>query len=231
MDNLYNAKPLFEFGKIDASACFEALNEKEHELLEEAATWVDFKKGEVILKEGFAATHIMYMESGLAALKVTNDNQQSIVSLIKAKSFIGIICTFACRNLNFSAVALEDTKVKIIDINLFNSLVKHNGEFALRLMYHMSDITNHIVHWLTRLKNKNIDGALAILLLDFQSLYESDQFSVPFTRKEMARMIGYSKESLINTLSKFNKEGILEVSDKKIQILQPDVLKRIARIG
>ncbi|TAJ15385.1 Crp/Fnr family transcriptional regulator [Marinilabiliaceae bacterium JC017] len=231
MENLYNPKPSFEFGKIDASACFEALNEKEKLILDESATWVDFKKGEVILKEGFAATHIMYMEKGLAALRVTNDNQQSTVSLIKANSFIGIICTFACRNLNFSATALEETRVKIIDINLFNSFVKHNGEFALRIMYHMSDITNHIVHWLTRLKNKNIDGALAILLLDFQSLYESDKFSVPFTRKEMAGMIGYSKESLINTLSKFNKEGIIKVSEKKIQILQSDALKRIAKTG
>ena len=50
-------------------------------------------------------------------------------------------------------------------------------------------------------------------------------------RKELANMLGYSKESVINTLSKFNKEGILKVSDRKIEILDKSKLIQISKIG
>jgi CRP-like cAMP-binding protein len=54
---------------------------------------------------------------------------------------------------------------------------------------------------------------------------------LPVVRKELADMLGYSKESVINTLSKFNKEGILNVIDRKIEILDLKKLKQISVLG
>jgi CRP-like cAMP-binding protein len=50
-------------------------------------------------------------------------------------------------------------------------------------------------------------------------------------RKEMANIFGYSKESVINTLSKLNKDGILNVNDKKIEILDKKKLIQIGERG
>ena len=44
-------------------------------------------------------------------------------------------------------------------------------------------------------------------------------------------MLGYSKESVINTLSEFNKEKIIKVSDRKIEILNINKLKQISKLG
>jgi CRP-like cAMP-binding protein len=44
-------------------------------------------------------------------------------------------------------------------------------------------------------------------------------------------MLGYSKESVINTLSKFNREGIINVSDRKIEILDVPKLEQISKLG
>jgi CRP-like cAMP-binding protein len=44
-------------------------------------------------------------------------------------------------------------------------------------------------------------------------------------------MLGYSKESVINTLSKFNREGIISIQDKKIQILDKKRLIQIGELG
>jgi len=231
MENLFKIKDQSEGSMISAMDCFEALNEEEKERLNQNISRAQFKKGEIIIKEGFVASNIMLIESGLAKLQVTNDNKESTLSLLKRNQFIGIICTYACSHLNFSAVALENTSVIVIDIHLFNSFIENNGQFALRLTQHISGITNQMVHWLTRLKNKNIEGALAMLLLDFVQIFEKENLILPFTRKEMAEMLGYSKESVINTLSKFNKEGIIKVSDKEIQILKMEKLKMISKAG
>ncbi len=95
----------------------------------------------------------------------------------------------------------------------------------------MSSVTNEIVHHISKFSHKNIDGSLSILLCDFSDIYKSDSFTLPVNRIEIAKMLGYSKESVINTLSKFNKEGILSVQDKKIKILDKTQLKKIGEIG
>lgn len=116
-------------------------------------------------------------------------------------------------------------------MKLFEKFVHQNGEFACHIIKHMSIITNELVHRISRFTHKNIDGALSILLLDFSRIYQSDTFMLPIKRKEMANMLGYSKESVINTLSKFNKEGILKVSDKKIEIINKQKLQQIGEFG
>lgn len=54
---------------------------------------------------------------------------------------------------------------------------------------------------------------------------------LPLVREDLANMLGYSKESVINTLSKFNQEGILNVSVKKIEIIDYKKLENISKTG
>jgi len=47
----------------------------------------------------------------------------------------------------------------------------------------------------------------------------------------LADILGYSKESVINTLSKFNREEIINISERKIEVLKPEKLEQISKIG
>ena len=95
----------------------------------------------------------------------------------------------------------------------------------------MSGVSNGLLHRMARLSQKNIDGALSILLLEFSEIYNSKRYTLPVLRKELADILGYSKESVINTLSKFNREGIIKVLDRKIEILDAPRLKQISKLG
>jgi CRP-like cAMP-binding protein len=216
---------------VYADDCLGALTEDERNHWNNHKTELIFQKGETIIKQGFVASHILYIQEGLAKLDVNNDGIVSTVKIITPHNFVGIICTFASPNVDFSAVALETTKVSMIDMSLFESFIENNGRFANLLVKHMSGLTNDIVHHITKFARKNIDGALAILILDFEKVFNSLSFKLPLTRKQMAESIGYSKESVINTLSKFNKEGILSVSDKRIEILDRERLLQISKAG
>jgi len=216
---------------VSAQDCFDSLTPQERELLARSKTELIFHKGETIVKQGFVASHILYIEEGLAKLDVTNDGITSTVKILPSHHFVGIICTFASENLDFSSVALEPTRISMIDINLFEGFLHQNGDFACNIVRHMSALTNDLIHHISRFSHKNIDGALAILILEFYNIYNSEIFRLPLTRKEMADSIGYSKESVINTLSKFNKEKILGVWDKRIEILDMDRLLLISKAG
>lgn len=212
---------------IKASDCFEALTPDQKILVENSTSLLEFKKGETIIKQGFVASHILYIESGLVKLDVTNDGKTSTVRLLGKDAFVGIVCSFACRNLDFSAISLEPTSIRMINMDVFYSLIKENGEFALKLIRHMSMGTNSMVHWMSRLNGKNVDGALAMMLKEFSMNYESDSFTLPVTRIGLASLIGCSRESVINSLTQFHQDGIIDLKDKYVKILNAQSLERI----
>lgn len=216
---------------VTAEFCFAALTDDEKKEWLNAKKEIHFAAGETIIKQGFVASNIMLLEEGLAKLDINTDGKLTTIGLIAPNSFIGIVCTFASHNVNFSSVAIEKTKISIFDMSLFEKLVKQNGEFAYRIIKHMSIVTNSLVRNISRFSHKNIDGSLSILLLEFSDIYKSDSFVLPVKRNEIAKMLGYSKESVINTLSKFNKENLLLVQDKKITIIDKDKLIQISKTG
>ena len=216
---------------IRAIDCFNALTCDQKIEVENSTTLLQFTKGETIIKQGFVASHILYIEKGLVKLDVTNDSKVSTVKLLGDGSFIGIVCSFACKNLDFSAVALENTNLKMINMDVFLSLIKENGEFALKLIRHMSSNTNSIVHRTSRLFNKNVEGSLSLILLELSEAYQNNEFTLPVTRIGLAAMAGCSKESTINTLAKFHADAIIEVKDKHIKILKPERLELIVKNG
>ena len=230
-DDIFDEKKILGSDSISAEECFGALSEEEKMELQSCKVEVTFEKGETIIKRGFVASSIIYIEEGLAKLDILIDGKVTTVSLVPEKSFIGIICTFANRNINFSSIALEKTRVSLIDMSFFEKMIRQNGEFAFLLIKYMSRITNQLVHHITRYSHKNIDGALSILLLEFASTYKSDTYKIPVSRKEMANILGYSKESVINTLSKFNRDGLIEVKGHQIRIINRAMLKQICELG
>lgn len=216
---------------LDAQGCLNKLTDEEKALLVNTKHDIEFQPGESIVKRGMLVNNVLYLTEGLAKLELENDNKSATVALINSHSFIGIVCCFAFEQFDFNATALEKTKVSFIDINIFRQLIVSNSEFALSLIQHMSGVSNGLLHRITSIYQKNIDGVLSMLLLEFSKLYDSLEFKIPMSRKEMANMLGYSKESVINTLSKFNKEDIINVSDRNIEILDLKKLQQIKKLG
>jgi len=47
----------------------------------------------------------------------------------------------------------------------------------------------------------------------------------------MANIIGYSKESVINTLSKFKRDGLIEITGHEVKILNREMMQQISNLG
>jgi CRP-like cAMP-binding protein len=231
MPDFLSEKTKLDYHFLNAKECLNVLTNEEKELFVQHKTDLEFGAGEIIVKRGAVVNNLLYVTEGLVKLEVVNDNKTATLGLVQPHSFIGLICCFAFKNFDFTAVALEKTKVSFIEIDVFEEFIKTNGEFSLALIRHMSGVANGLFHRMTRLSQKNIDGALSILLLDFAVIYKSSSYTLPVPRKEFAEILGYSKESVINTLSKFNKEGILNVNDRKIEILDKKRLEQISKLG
>jgi CRP-like cAMP-binding protein len=231
MENIFQEKNHFDFSFPSAQECLDLLSADEKKELINHKINLEFNVGEVIIRRGVLANHIPFLIEGLVKIEFVNDNKLATVALVQSNSFIGIVCCFAFEKFDFTVTAIENSKVSLLEKEVFINFIRKNGEFSLALIKHMSGVANGMLHRLTRMSQKNIEGALSIIILDFAAIYNSTTFTLPMKRKELAEMLDYSKESVINTLSKYNSEGIINVDGKKIEILDMEKLVQISKFG
>jgi len=207
------------------------LGEEQKNLMLQHSNLLYFRRNETIIKQGYTAGHILYMEAGMAKLSIENQERSTVFKIISNNTFIGLMCSFVKRSFDFSAVAITPSRVRLIDRAVFEQLIRENGDFAVNMVELMSLMTNKIVHDLIHLSHKNVDGAICTVLMELVNIFKSTEFQMPFSRVELADMIGYSRESVITSLSSLQRDTILTVSGKNIHILDPERLKIIARNG
>lgn len=217
--------------RIEVYSWMNSLNDVEKNRIFDASEILTYKRGETIIKQGTLASQIIFVEEGIAKLNFQTGERDTTFSFGMSGDFIGLMCSFVKKRLEFSAVAITDTTVRIIDREVFENLIETNGNFAVYIVKLMSELTNSVVHTLITLSHKNVNGAVATLLLTLTRLYKSNKLQIPFTRDEMADALGYSKESIINTLSSFHQDKIISISGRNLEIMQESALILIAEKG
>ncbi len=209
----------------------EHLTDSEREQVINESALLTYGKGEAIIKQGTLASQILFVEDGIAKLNFDSGERDTTFSFATNGDFIGLMCSFVKKRLEFSAIAITPTTVRMIDREVFESLIETNGKFAVYIVKHMSELTNGVVHTLITLSHKNVNGAVATLLLTLSRLYQSNNLQIPFSRDEMADAVGYSKESIINTLSAFHQDKIITISGRNLEIIRESALELIAEKG
>jgi CRP-like cAMP-binding protein len=207
------------------------LKELELDKLMASSVVLDYEKSDVIIKQGSLASQIMVLEEGMVKLNFRESGKDTTFGFGIKGDFIGLMCSFVEKRLDFSAVAITPCRIRIFDRVVFEKLIEQNGKFALNIVSMMSHMINETCHNFITLKHRNAGGSLATLLLNLIRVFGEHQLIIPFTREEMAHTLGYSKESIINTLSDFQKDNIISVSGKNLEILDKKALETIAEKG
>ncbi|HSH52730.1 MAG TPA: Crp/Fnr family transcriptional regulator [Bacteroidales bacterium] len=210
---------------------YDYLTNEQHKLLINNSQFVNFNKGETIIKQGIAANNILYLEQGLVKLMVEKEKRSTAFKILSDNTFIGLMCAFVKRSFDFSAVAITPSQVRLINRSDFEEAIRSNGDFAVYITQQMSLMTNKVVHDLIQLSHKNADGAICTVLTELASIFKSHKFQMPFSRVELANIVGYSKESVISCLSSLQRDGVIIASGKFIEILDMKRLEIISRHG
>jgi hypothetical protein len=69
------------------------------------------------------------------------------------------------------------------------------------------------------------------LLYFSKILYENDRFTLPVSHYELAALIGTTRESVTRTLSKFKSDGIIQIKERNITILNNELLENNGNSG
>jgi CRP-like cAMP-binding protein len=208
------------------------LNVKELQHLSENCAEVVLKKGSILMQQGALSSNIAYLRQGLAKIHIRGPYHEQIIKLIQAPAYLGLPNTFGDKINNYSVTVLEDSSVCFIDINAFKSLMASNDKFAYEIILTLCNYELESFKKCANRTQKQIRGNIADVLLDMaQRIYKTSSFNLPIGRDEIGNLIDKSRESISRILSEFEKDGIIKLSGKNIEILDIDKLVMISENG
>jgi CRP-like cAMP-binding protein len=218
---------------IDKSCATAVLDGKELDLIFQNRYVTSVKKNTNILNEGSPTSHIIYLRSGLVKeFVILNDNQEQILQIILPHSYLGLTSLFGDKINHYSYAALTDLELCYINIDIFTSLVKSNGNFAFEILSSVGRENLNNFHRFINQSHKKIYGRMADILIYLAKVIFSDnRFQIPLTRQEIADMVGTSRESTGRVLAKFKGEGIISIHGKNIVINDMEKLEKISKYG
>ena len=212
------------FSYLDEATILELCDNKEEQF---------FRKGEVINHEGEKIVNFKYLKTGLVKLyRRTSMGDEQVITITRPFEFVSNMSIFSEEKYQYSVSALEDSVVCMIKLDFIKELFLKNGGFAMGLLTKISMINDKIINQTLDIRQKNLVGRVAYVLLYFtKEIYSSRVFDLPVSRKEIADYIGMSTANVIRTLSDFKKEGIIRVFGKTIEIVDLNKLEIISKRG
>ena len=215
------------------SPLFCLLTAEELQLVDANKIHVQFKAGETIRKQGTFMSHVLSVHHGLAKLYLEGiDGRPVILRVIKPTNFIGGPGIYFDQLHHFSITALVDTSVCFIDMQLFKKILKGNQLFAEEFL---KDFSKDVIKGYNRLiflTQKQMPGRMADALLYLHDeIFQQPKFPMILSRNDLSELSAMSKESALKVLRDFQKDGIIKISEKEIDILDAEVLRKISRIG
>ena len=214
-------------------SCFDLLTEEERELVNTQSVLVNYKKGEMVCKQGSFASHIMYLEKGLVKVYLEGNPKDLILTITPQKNLMGLQSLYEGNNtFLYSISTYTETVVRLIDIQIFKQLLKQNPQFAYRVINILNESTSQSYGRFFSLTQKQLHGRLAdILLCLSRKIFKSESFDLPLTRSDLSELTSMSTESVIRILKDFKDDGIIDISNKSISLLDLPRLDTISKKG
>jgi len=213
--------------------CFQLISREELESLSEKRTQITYLKGETVFKQGAFAPHVLFIQSGLIRVYLqTGRNRVQNLWISRSGDFLAFSSLFGERTYSYSAVAIKDSRLLMIDKESLRNLLQTNPEFAFRITSKNYKSEKHLMELVSSLSYKQMRGKLATTLLYLTSeTLRNEQVFTYLTRQDVADFASISVESVIKFLKEFEKEGILLLERKNIIIEDAEKLLEISKTG
>ena len=193
---------------------------------------VSFRKGDVIIKQGTFSTNIVFLRSGLVKLHLAGPYYEQIVRLVKAPNYLGLPTTFGNKINQYSITAISDAEVCFIDFNIFRELLHNNHQFSYEIILTLCKNELESFRRCANRTQKQSRGNIAGLLLELANdIFEADEFTLPLSQSEIGNLVDTTRESVSRVLTEFNRDEIIRMNGKNIQILNKNSLELISKNG
>ena len=219
--------------KRNGPDCFHLISREEFESLHRNQTELSYERGEHIFKQGAFAPHVLFIQTGLVKVYLhTGARKHLNLWIARSGDFLAFSTIFGKETYPYSAVAIKDSELMMIEKESLKALIRTNPEFALRITSKNYGTEQHLLDIVTNLSYKQMRGKLSSCLLYLSSapLLREGIFRC-LSRQDIADFASISVENVVRFLKEFEQEGIIQLDGKDIKIADREKLSSISNTG
>lgn len=182
--------------------------------------------------EGQTSNDLFFVNKGtVKTYKLNYEGKELVTGIHHAGSFLGYTSLLEDKPCQENAEALEDTQVAIIPKNDFLTLLYSSKDVARRFITLLSNNLDETEKRLLDVAYQSVRQRVAGALLQIREKYSvpGREEVIAFARKDISGLIGTATESLNRTLADFKEEGLIEIMDDGLRILDQKKLERLSR--
>lgn len=217
----------------EQTKCFHEQYQDEFESIRDKKKQLIYLQGENLFKQGAFAPYVMYIIDGLVKVYLqTGYDKQINIRLAKTGDFLAFSSVFGENIYQYSALALKDSTICMIDKTALNELLLEKPDFAMQITSGNIKNENHLYEIIKNISYKQMRGKLASALryLSSDTLKNESVFKY-LSRLDIADFASISTESAIKFLKEFEKEGMISLEKKDIRIIDHAQLAEIEKRG
>ncbi len=210
---------------------FSQLKEEDLEKILSITNMKQYKKGSVIFMEGDKGEAFYFIKSGKIKIsKSSKDGKELILNIYGENHVFAEVTIFNDISYPATAEVLEDATVGVIRNGDLEKLIKYNAEMGLNLIKILSKRLFNAQMKLKQLALNDTYSRTADTLIRLSQNLAMErngqiEFNLELSRQELANMIGTARETVSRVLSRFKKEGSINIIGKKIVIKDIEKLK------
>lgn len=186
------------------------------------------EKGEVILRQGDIADSCFVILSGQMKVYSTDAadaNREVIYKTLTVGDFFGELPMFDHEPRCANIAAMENGRVQMLSYKAFLRVMEESPEISRLVMETMAKRLRHADRKIGALALTDINSRVSRTLLELAILSNGKRVvGEPFTQKDLAGMVGASREMVNRTLQDLANDGYIDVRRKQITILDAEKL-------
>jgi CRP-like cAMP-binding protein len=231
---LYLALPIMKVNidkyLFNGVSFLDLLTVKERKRVLDSVIRKEFKKGQVLFKEGFYPKGIYILRKGKVKLFQTEKNgKDNVVYIYRKGDYFGYRPLLCNEPHPASASAIDNVVVFFLPAAVFQSLIKKSNTLAMQLLVNLSHEFTVWINKLTLFTQYSVKERVVFTLLilsanKMQPHPTGKKPVISINREDLAGFAATTKETLVRMLRVFKDQKIISTKGSKITILKRDAL-------
>jgi len=192
---------------------------------------VKFRKGQALFLQGQPSLNLYSLSSGMVKIcHHSPDGREQIVGLSHPGNLLVGLQSINDEHYAYSAAAATPVRACRINHKALLTKARERGDVALSLISALNAQLTHSRALMEVMGHKSAAAKLAslILLMVPESQQDNTEFSLPFSRREIADLLNLSEETVCRLMADMKRTGIIKAPRRHVAILDWDRLRSMA---
>jgi CRP/FNR family transcriptional regulator len=190
-----------------------------------------YRKGQVIFLEEETGNYMYLVLSGKVKVsKAGTGGKETILAIHRTGDFFGEMSLLDGKTAPATVSAMEDAKIISVSGSDFHKYLMHNEKVMLQIINVLCARLRQV--WQTQsLSSSTADARIRMGIYQLAKRHgirdaHGTIIDLKITHQELAEMVGTSRETVTRVLARLKDQGILEIDQRRMTLLDADALLR-----